>query len=115
MKISPYLESILKKWGNDTKRLKPWYTESPYIKEFIGKTDRSNRLNLEMDDSEKLGQFIGSMSESLRRSLDAMYRHNLKTDKFRAEWCRCSKREYKAHFWEAIGKLESFIESKIAI
>ena len=115
MKISPYLEKVLKRWGGEARRHKPWYTESPYLKEFIGKTARSQSFNLEMDDSEKIGLCIGAMAEPLRRSLEAMYKHQLKTDKFRANWCRCTKKEYKAHYWLAIGKLETFIECEMAI
>jgi hypothetical protein len=114
MKISPYLQDLLKSWGNESRRLKPWYTESPYLKEFIGKTDRSHGLNVEMDDGEKIGQCIGAMAEPLRRSLEAMYKHPFKTDESRSNWCRCSKREYKAHFWEAIGKLEEFVSVEMA-
>jgi hypothetical protein len=115
MKISPYLEDLLKSWGNEARRIKPWYTESPYLKEFIGKTARTQGINVQMDDSEKIGLCIGAMAEPLRRSLEAMYKHKLGTDFARAKWCRCSKQDYKASFWEAIRKLEDFVSVEMAI
>ena len=108
MKISPYLENLLKRWGNEKHRDKPWHSECPSFKEFIGTTTRAPVLVTESDEVEMVGLWIQQLSQPLRKALEAKYKHHFKTNAARANWCRCTKEEYNAHLREAWRKLTDF-------
>jgi hypothetical protein len=115
LKISPYLESLLKKWGSNTRRIKPWHTECVYLKEYSGQTSREPVISTETDEVELIGIAIGNMAQPLRRSLEAMHKHRFRTDACRAKWCRCSKKDFKASYWIAIAKLEYFVAEEMTV
>ena len=115
MKISPYLDNLLTRWGNSARKDKPWYTECPYLKEAIGRTTRTPTVIIDGDEVENIGKAIGNLAESLRKALEAHYKHRLKTNEVKAKWCRCSKQDYAANYWEAIRKLEGVVAVEMAI
>jgi hypothetical protein len=115
MKISPYLDNLLTRWGNSARKNKAWYNECPYLKEAIGRTTRTPTVITDDDEVENIGKAIGNLVEPLRKSLEAHYKHKLKTNVVKANWCRCSKKDYKASFWVAIEKLEYFVAEQMTV
>ena len=115
MKPSPYLDELLKKWGRALHAAKPWYDETPYLKQHIGRTSRTPIFSTEGDEVENLARCIEDMADPLRKALEARYRCRLETLKAKSSFCRCSGSEYNSYFREAIKHLESMVNVKIAI
>ena len=109
MTVSPYLENLLYKWGSCVRKIKPWHSECPYLKQYLGTTTRSPTFTDADDDVEKIGLLIGELAMPLRRSLEAKYKHRLKTDKAKANWCRTTKSEYSSNLRHAIQKLQAIL------
>ena len=113
MKISPYLENLLKHWGGDLHNKQAWSNTCAYLKEYADQSSREPFINADTNEVEIIGIAIGNLTQPLRRSLEAMYKHKFRTDACRAKWCRCSKKDFKASYWVAIEKLEYFVAEEM--
>lgn len=109
MIVSPYLDNLLVRWGNCVRKIKPWHSECPYFKQYLGTTARSATFVDDDDDVEKIGLLIGQLAMPLRRALEAKYKHKLKTNEVRANWCRTTKIDYSSNLRNAMQKLQSEI------
>ena len=98
--IRPVTVFYLKKWGKSLNWSgSAWYTESPYFKEFIGKTSREVSASVD-EDIEKIGRIVASLNEALKLALKAQYatRGNERT---RAKSMCCSVKTYRSYLREA--------------